>query len=530
MKKLPGVLLLTFLTTIPTVVLAIDCNPTTEPKFIISYSGSDFEKSKSDVASAVAGLNVEVSYERKLVFGYHSISMSGASSDIQSAVQLLRQDSSLVSYLQPDPIARPANTPTDPLINQQWALGNGPGSLLMSQGWNSQNGYGTVVAILDTGITPHEDLQSRLLPGYDFVSQIYARDGGGWDSDPTDPGDWVEASECSAGRRSTWHGTHVAGIAAASANSVGIAGIAPRASILPIRVMGDGHGYASDIAAAIAWAAGSPIEGGPPTLSAGSTASVINLSLSLDGNCSSTPELAILREAVSYARSKGAIVVAAAGNDQSHSSLYSPASCPGVISVAASIKADLPTLASFSNTGARFSAPGVDILSTYNSGMQQASVGNYSYQEGTSQAAPFVTGTIASMQSVMPRSESEIIRILDETADRGGCTSTTTCPTPRILSGPAILRAATYPEARFKFMLNKTYPAKISARNTSADPNGDTMTAVWSFDSMKYYQWNLPSIPVTLGSHRIELEVTDATGKKSTTSQMINCPTLGNCY
>ncbi len=117
--------------------------------------------------------------------------------------------------------------------------------------WGTTKGSGEVVAVIDTGITSHPELDSQVLPGYDFVSQYYddsigledtGRDGDGRDADPSDMGDWEEADYCypdSEAYDSSWHGTHVAGIIAAEGdNAQGIVGVAPSVKILPVRVLG----------------------------------------------------------------------------------------------------------------------------------------------------------------------------------------------------------------------------------------------------------------------------------------------------
>src|SRR5688572_13980381 len=140
--------------------------------------------------------------------------------------------------------------PDDPRFHEQWALV----TVRAPAAWAWTTGSArTVVAILDTGIMPHPDLQERLLPGYDFVSdRSAAADGDGRDPDPTGEGAWK-------------HGTPVAGIVGASTNNgVGIAGIDWACRILPVRVVGaDGIGKTSDVADAIRWAAGLHVDGVP---------------------------------------------------------------------------------------------------------------------------------------------------------------------------------------------------------------------------------------------------------------------------
>ena len=213
------------------------------------------------------------------------------------------------------------------------------------------------IAIIDTGVDlDHPDLQANLLSGYDYVDD---------DSVPED---------------GNGHGTNVAGIAAAALNGIGVAGVAPTARLLPVRVLDDsGNGYLSDIAAGIVYAA--------------DRAEVLNLSL---GGASSSQTML---NAINYAvNTQGRLVVAAAGNcgDSYYSyngcsylnqPLY-PAAYSNVMAVAATTPSD--ARASFSNKGAYvdIAAPGSSIYNTY--------YGNtYAYVSGTSQAAPHVAGLAA---------------------------------------------------------------------------------------------------------------------------------------
>ena len=154
--------------------------------------------------------------------------------------------------------------------------------------WDVATGTGVTVAVIDTGITAHPDLDANVLPGYDFVSDATAaRDGNGRDANAQDQGDWYAAGECgqpTAGNTS-WHGTHVAGtVAAVTGNATGVAGVAPNAKVVPVRVLAKCGGSLSDIADAIVWASGGTVAGIPANAN---PAKVINMSLGGSGACGS---------------------------------------------------------------------------------------------------------------------------------------------------------------------------------------------------------------------------------------------------
>jgi serine protease len=203
---------------------------------------------------------------------------------------------------------------------------------------------------------------------------------------------------------SSWHGTHVSGtIAAATGNGVGAAGVAPDAKVMPVRVLGVGGGTTDDIAQGILYAAG--LENDSGALPA-KKADVINMSL---GGRGLSQQMA---GAIADARAAGTIVVVSAGNDDSNAASYSPAGEEGVITVGAVDYSN--QRASYSNFGSvvEVVAPGGDeSRDANNDGMPDGvmSLVNakggktlYTTYEGTSMAAPHVSGIIALMKSVYP--------------------------------------------------------------------------------------------------------------------------------
>ena len=255
------------------------------------------------------------------------------------------------------------------------------------------------VAVIDSGIVKHPDLDANVLPGYDFITEpSIARDGNGRDSDPTDQGNWEEAGVCGAdseASESNWHGTHVAGsIAAIMNNKRGIAGVAPNAKILPLRALGMCGGYDSDIADAMVWAAGGTVEGVPANTH---PAQIINLSLGGEGTCPAT-----YSKAIAEVNKRGAILVVAAGNDDQDTSKIAPANCGGSIVVGSTNQKGQRS--DFSNYGkiVDVSAPGDGIMSTVDLGTTVSTGAGYTEYDGTSMAAPQVAGIIALMKSVDP--------------------------------------------------------------------------------------------------------------------------------
>ncbi|HEY8587268.1 MAG TPA: S8 family peptidase [Rhodanobacter sp.] len=458
-------------------------------RFIVTYRDGSTEKTDRsamlqnvNAALSRAGLDrgkagasgrtqagVTASYKRKLAVGSDLVRTSRGL-DRAEAMALMEQiaadpavlDVSPDVMLQRDPgmtlptRSLPATfTPNDTFYSfYQWHLKQPDGTVTffgdanfggtsVNDAWDMSDGNGVVVAVLDTGITRHVDVNTSLADaGYDFISDAFVsgrgtddRAPGGWDL-----GDWTAANDCYAGspaRSSSWHGTHVASTAGAELtnNGLGMAGVAYGAKILPVRVLGHCGGYTSDIADAIVWSAGGDVDGVPKNMN---PADVINLSLGGGGKCTgNNPTLLAVRRAVQM----GAVVVVSAGNSDDDASNYTPASCPGVITVAAT--GITSRRAYYSNYGnsVEIAAPGGGVFQdddpttgviSFDGFVWQArnngvttpvALGTtYSGFAGTSQAAPHVAGTVALMQSARktlgmpPLKPNQVLHILEKTA------------------------------------------------------------------------------------------------------------------
>lgn len=289
-----------------------------------------------------------------------------------------------VLSVEPDLVMLPQWVPSDSQFASQWHYYEAVGGINLPAAWDRSLGAGVRVAVIDTGYRPHADLAANIVGGYDFIADTaVSNDGNGRDADARDPGDWCSSS-------SSWHGTHVAGtIAAVTNNGLGVAGVAPSARIVPVRVLGTCGGYTSDIAAGVVWASGGTVSGIPANAY---PARVLNLSLGGSGACGTT-----MQNAINSARSRSAMLVIAAGNSNINASNASPANCAGVITVGATTRTGART--SFSNYGSivDVAAPGADILSTLNAGSTVPGADSYVPKSGTSMAAPHVAGVAALM-------------------------------------------------------------------------------------------------------------------------------------
>ncbi|GAA3160817.1 hypothetical protein GCM10010451_05970 [Streptomyces virens] len=297
----------------------------------------------------------------------------------------------------------------DPLRGDQWGLDQ----VHAEQAWATSTGAGAVVAVVDTGVDlTHPDLKGNLVAGATFT-------GCGQQAQPCGNGDFRGPDGQNNGDE---HGTHVAGIVAAVAdNGTGVAGVAPNADIMPVKVLEEGSGTFEDIAAGIRWAADHG-------------ADVINMSL---GGLAGTQALTLtglessVTEAIAYANAKGTAVIAAAGNSATPF-CSTPAWEPGAICVASTDRNELkswfselpnkPDLKAVAAPGgAALTSCKDDIVSTVPAGTGSASCGqkDYDYYAGTSMATPHVAG-VAALLFAQGRTLADVEAALLDTARQPG--------------------------------------------------------------------------------------------------------------
>jgi serine protease len=428
----------------------------------------------ADAIAAARRAGLAIARSRQITPSMHVLllpkTLYGA--DVEAALAKLRADPA-VQFAVVDKRRYPlAVTPDDPLFlpnpsssdpsSGQWYMDTPSSTVITLEGnatmdlsatdavsaWAVTTGStGIVIADVDTGVRfDHPDLLragfgGRLLPGYDFVGQDYdptngtalgtfliANDGDGWDPDPSDPGDWVSATDMQSPlfandtvASSSWHGTRVVGVMGALANNgVGIAGMTWGAWILPVRALGKGGGYDSDIIAGIEWAAGLSVVNpdGPPVPPNPYPADIVNLSLGGGTDACNGSDGAAYETALQAVTGLGVLVVVSAGNANGPVEL--PGNCstvvPGVMAVAG--LRNVGTKVGYSSFGSQVSvsapagncvaATGADCLrsidTTTNLGTTTPGANSYTneinFNLGTSFSAPIVSGIAALMKSV----------------------------------------------------------------------------------------------------------------------------------
>ena len=294
----------------------------------------------------------------------------------------------------------------DPLFPEQWGLT----MIKAPQAWaRGAKGGGATIAVVDTGVDLHHpDLASNLVTGKDLTPK-------------------ASQGACAGPQDENGHGTHVAGVAAARTNNgIGVAGTAPSAKVMPVRVLdAGGSGDDPTVVAGIKYAADHG-------------ADVINLSLGGDPIIGEAPQFnAEIAKASAYAYSKGALVVAAAGNESLPLCSY-PAAADKAVCVGAVDRNGAPAAYSNfpnSNSGSiGVRAPGgttgadcedsLDIWSTIWPGSSSDCAGSgaltgYETLAGTSMATPFVSG-LAAILAGKGLTNAQIVACLKKTSSNKG--------------------------------------------------------------------------------------------------------------
>ena len=382
-----------FLLLTPVLVIACDEGPPQDGAPVFedteAYLDRELLVSITGPSDGVAQMEVEQRFNLSLLdrndqIGVARLYIDEEGQSVRNVVQLL-EDDHRVEFAEPNFLVRGQASANDTYIGYQWNLS----AINVEDAWDYTDGAGTIVAVLDTGVrSGGPDGIANLLNGYDFYYN---------DSDPRD---------------NDGHGTFVAGtIAQRTNNNTGVAGIAPGASILPVKVLGDnGYGDISSIANGVVWAAD---EG----------ADVINMSLGT-GSSSRT-----MQQACQYAYNKDVVLVAATGNEYASYIGY-PAAYDTVIAVGASRYNG--NRAGYSNYGSGIDlvAPGGDLSRDdngdgYADGILQETIVNgrwtYTFFEGTSMATPHVAAAAALLKAEGVNDPEDIRDILTATArDVGG--------------------------------------------------------------------------------------------------------------
>ncbi|MBV7505699.1 S8 family serine peptidase [Bacillus sp. sid0103] len=380
--------------------------------------------------------------------------------------------------------------PKEPSYSRQWYLNK----LQLPKAWDKTKGSSKItVAVIDGGVQKdHPDLKGKIVSPYNAVtgSSSYYPDE---------------------------HATHVAGIIAASFNKYGIAGISPDVKIMPINVFQGNEASAETVIRGIYYAVAHH-------------ADIINMSLG-DDNYSH-----LLEAATKYAKSKGVVLVAAAGNSSTYLPMY-PAASEGVIGVSATDRND--RIASFSNYGKNIdlAAPGVDIYST-------VAGSTYAAFDGTSMAAPMVSGIAALVRSKNPfLSPSQVEAILkSSTVDLGSkgwdedfgygridaykAVSKTAAPISTI-TAPKTYTMTGKNKAAFSFKTTSKTKVSLSIK----DAHGKTIRKILSNKSSSGAKisasWDGKTASkkfVSTGTYKVEVKITKGSDslKKSTTIKVIN--------
>ena len=561
----------------------------------------------TDVKSLAGRVGIAIAKSRQITPSMHVMFLQtplyGAS--VQAALDRLRADPA-VKFADVDQRRFPLLVPDDPLFvattgaTGQWYMqtpSTVTGDLAATDAvtaWGLTTGSaGVVIADVDTGVRfDHPDLLraglgGRLLPGYDFVGQDYdpttgtllgtflsANDGDGWDPDPSDPGDWISASDqensafpsadCAI-EDSSWHGTRVVGIyGAITNNDVGIAGMTWGSWILPVRALGKCGGYDSDIIAGIEWAAGISIStAATPVTDNPYPANIVNLSVGGSDACPTA-----YQDALNTVTGMGVLVVIAAGN--ASGSVETPANCSALVSgvIAVAGIRNVGTKVGYSSFGPEVgvSAPAGNCVNssgaclrsidtTTNLGTTTPGANSYTNQTnenlGTSFATPIVSGIAGLMRSVnsnltpaqlVARLESSatafpantgnlpVCPSVDPTTDECSCPASGECGTGMVNASSAV-NAALDPIAAVAFPTSFAAGTSIAfdASGSTAACNRTLQSYAWTASGGLNILSGAGTTRVTAsGTGVLTLVVTDSSGATDTATITVGATTASS--
>jgi thermitase len=369
-----------------------------------------------------------------------------AGTDIFTMIAAYANDPA-IAYAEPNRIYQATTLPDEPNLAKQWGLNNtgqtkglADADIDAPEAWAITQGSAKVlIAIVDTGVDyKHPDLAGER------VRTDIDRDFANNDNDAMDD---------------HGHGTFVAGVAAATTNNgIGIAGVCPNCTILPIKVLDkDGKGSTEQVAQGIQYAA----EAG---------AKIISMSLGFQAKCGCSQTVA---RTINYAYDNGSILIAASGNDSDKQQISYPASSPRVMAVGASDHNDQE--ADFSNRDSYLDivAPGKDIYSLKLNG-------EYDTASGTSAATPFVSGVAGLIMSVNPQlSNAQIWWRLYQSSDDFPAKSQTADTTAQALGAANIPNPATLTHHFFipNIIRDRTTSGRLNAEKSLKYAGNGTMFA-----------------------------------------------------
>jgi subtilisin family serine protease len=313
-----------------------------------------------------------------------------------------------VEFAEPEHTFTTSQIPNDPFLSSSGTWGQpyadlwGLQAINAPAAWDTAQGDGIVVAVIDTGVDyNHPDLADNIWANpNEIAGNFFDDDGNGFTDDFHG---WNFLNNSNDPLDDNGHGTHVAGtIAAEGNNGIGVIGVAWHAKIMPLKGFdSSGTGFDFTLAPAIMYAANNG-------------ADVINASWDATSNIAVFGNSQTIEEAIQYAASLGVVFVASAGNSSQDASNFFPANSPEAITVASS--SPFGNFSFFSNFGSKIdiTAPGEDILSLQaaNTFQGQPVIDGYTRMTGTSMAAAHVSGVVALILSQNPGYSPDIIRTI----------------------------------------------------------------------------------------------------------------------